>query len=150
MTLPRLMSEFFAEKFIKENARWILNQIEKFKKMGPIFKLKGNRNEYLECKDRARKIAEEKVKKFSKFYNANVRRIAIRNQSSRWGSCSKNGNLNFHYKIAILPDYLADYLVIHELCHLKEMNHSKKFWELVSQTVPNYKVLRKQLHSNKF
>lgn len=145
VTLPRFASEIFAEKFVRKNARWILDKIEKFKKSGPIFSLKGSRGDYLANKDKAFKIVQKSLKKFNAFYRFDVRRIAVRNTKSRWGSCSKNGNLNFNYKIAFLPEYLADYLVAHELCHLKEMNHSRRFWDLVAKTVPDYKSKRKEL-----
>jgi hypothetical protein len=63
----------------------------------------------------------------------------------RWGSCSKKGNLNFNYKIALLPQRHSDYVIVHELCHLREFNHSKKFWDLVEQAVPNHRALRTEL-----
>jgi len=71
--------------------------------------------------------------------------VKIRDQSSRWGSCSWKGNLNFSYKLVLLPEHLADYVVVHELCHLREMNHSPRFWALVSQTVPDYRAKRREL-----
>ncbi len=72
-------------------------------------------------------------------------RVTIRNQSSRWGSCSRKGNLSFNYRIALLPPELADYIIVHELCHLGEFNHSKKFWDLVEKTIPNWPQLRAEL-----
>ncbi|MFA6550833.1 MAG: M48 family metallopeptidase [Candidatus Gracilibacteria bacterium] len=149
VTIPRLMPEFFADRFVKNNSKWILDNLEKVRLKGPVFQLKGSRKEYLDDKVRARKVAEEKIAEFNKFYNFNVRRIAIRNTKSRWGSCSKKGNLNFNYKIAQLPEKLANYLVVHELCHLEQMNHSSKFWDLVNKTVPDYKVRRKELRNFK-
>jgi predicted metal-dependent hydrolase len=72
-------------------------------------------------------------------------RVAIRNQSSRWGSCSKKGNLNFNYRIALLSPELMDYVIVHELCHLKEFNHSQNFWNLVAREIPEYKKIRNEL-----
>lgn len=74
-------------------------------------------------------------------------RVAIRDQSSRWGSCSKKGNLNFNYRIAFLPEILMDYVIVHELCHLKEFNHAPAFWNLVAETFPEYKKLRTELRA---
>lgn len=71
--------------------------------------------------------------------------IKIRNQKTRWGSCSSKGNLNFNYKIVKLPYELAKYLVIHELCHLEYLDHSRNFWKLVETLEPNYKQLQKAL-----
>ena len=82
---------------------------------------------------------------FNKFYSYKWNRIFIKNQKTRWGSCSKRGNLNFNYRIALLPPEAADYIIVHELCHLKEFNHSRNFWKLVEQQIPNYKILHKAL-----
>lgn len=82
---------------------------------------------------------------FNSIYNFTYHRITIRNQSSRWGSCSRKGNLSFNYRLALLPPELADYIIVHELCHLGEFNHSKKFWDLVEKTIPNWRILRNNL-----
>jgi len=79
------------------------------------------------------------------FYNFKINHIAIKDQTSRWGSCSSKGNLNFNYKIIYLRPALADYLIVHELCHLGELNHSKRFWELVFKTSPDYVKINKEL-----
>ncbi len=73
------------------------------------------------------------------------RRGARGNQRTKWGSCSKKGNLNFNYKIALMPEKIADYIVVHELCHLKEFNHSRKFWNLVVKIIPDYLEIKKEL-----
>jgi predicted metal-dependent hydrolase len=109
---------------------------------------KGKRSEYLKYKEQARIIAHKKVEKYSKIYNFKYNKIAIRNQKTRWGSCSKSGNLNFSYKIAILPEHLVNYIIVHEVCHLGEFNHSQNFWDLVAQTIPDYVELRKELNIN--
>ena len=71
----------------------------------------------------------------------------MRNQRSRWGSCSRSGNLNFNYRIASLRPELQDYIVVHELCHLKEFNHKEGFWALVALTVPDWQTLRAELRA---
>jgi len=93
---------------------------------------------------RALEIARQRIAYFNAFYQFPVNKITVRNQKTRWGSCSKKGNLNFNYKIALLPQSLSDYIIVHELCHLKEFNHSKNFWNLVAKTIPNYKHIKKQ------
>ncbi len=102
------------------------------------------RKRYLEYKEKAIILAENRIEHYNKLYHFKVNRISIKNQKSRWGSCSKKGNLNFNYKIVLLPPELADYVIVHELCHLGEFNHSKKFWKLVSIAMPDYKEIKKK------
>jgi predicted metal-dependent hydrolase len=96
-------------------------------------------------KENARALVHARVQHFNTHYQVVVGRITIRNQKSRWGSCSARRNLNFNYKIVLLPKELQDYVIVHELCHLKEMNHSDRFWNLVAETIPTWETLRKQL-----
>lgn len=72
-------------------------------------------------------------------------KIFIKNSRTRWGSCSSKGNLNFNYRLSLLPAHLAHYVIVHELCHLREFNHSQRFWDLVALTVPEYKACREEL-----
>lgn len=111
---------------------------------------KSSRKNYLEHKEQARNLVTERLEHFKKIYVASsfvfkVGRVSIRNQKTRWGSCSKKGNLNFNYRIALLPEALADYIIVHELCHIGEFNHSRDFWNLVSVACPNYIEIRKEL-----
>ncbi len=78
-------------------------------------------------KEKFLKLAEERVEYFNGHYNFSYNLIRIKDQKSRWGSCSRKGNLNFNYRVFLLDEKLRDYIIVHELCHLKEMNHSKKF-----------------------
>jgi predicted metal-dependent hydrolase len=100
---------------------------------------------YLRYKEAARTLVIERLEHFNTFYNFHYKRIFIKNHKSRWGSCSKQGNLNFNYRIVFLPPKLADYLIVHELCHLGEFNHSPRFWKLVERTLPDWKKRRKEL-----
>ena len=103
------------------------------------------RHEYLTHKEEARVLVHAKLAQFNAHYKYPLKKVFIKNHKSRWGSCSSRGNLNFNYKIAFLPPELQEYLIVHELCHLGFFNHSKEFWALVAQTVPEYQMLRKKL-----
>lgn len=96
-------------------------------------------------KEQARRFVLNRIKYFNSFYNFKINKIFIKNQSTRWGSCSSLGNINFNYKIIYLRPALADYLIVHELCHLGELNHSKRFWDLVKKTIPDFVKINKEL-----
>lgn len=100
---------------------------------------------YLENKEYSRTVITERVTFFAGLYGVKVGKIAIRNQKSRWGSCSMKRNLNFNYKVAYLPKELRDFVIVHEICHLIEFNHSKKFWSHVAKIFPEYNKLAKIL-----
>jgi predicted metal-dependent hydrolase len=100
---------------------------------------------YLAHKEVARAFVHERLAYYNAVYNFEFNRVAIRNQKTCWGSCSEKGNLNFNYKLLFLPRHLADYVVVHELCHLAELNHSPAFWELVARACPEYKKHRREL-----
>lgn len=103
------------------------------------------RAHYLHYKERARECVTERVHHWNQHYHVQFGRISIRNQRSRWGSCSTKGNLNFNYRIVFLPERLIDYVVVHELCHLLEFNHSAQFWSHVERTMPDYVAHKKEL-----
>ena len=94
---------------------------------------------YLEHKEAARKLILERLEHFNQYYQLSWNRVAIRNQRRCWGSCSANKNLNFNYKILLLPPHVADYIIVHELCHLTHLHHRKEFWDLVAEQIPDYK-----------
>ncbi len=78
-------------------------------------------------------------------YDFSFRRVSIRSQKTRWGSCSTSGNISLNYRLLKYRKELIDYVIIHELCHLKQMNHSQQFWKLVEEIVPDYKMLKREL-----
>ncbi len=96
-------------------------------------------------RQKTKDLVFEKVALFSKRIGARYNSLTIRNARTRWGSCSRLGNLNFNWKLIILPEPVIDYVIIHELCHLKELNHSPTFWKLVEKYCPDYYEHRKWL-----
>ncbi len=148
VTAPRFVSSRTIEKFIVSKAQWILERIDYFTTFGYSHKAKDSKAEYLKYKEQARKLAHERIEHYNLIYRFKVNSISIRNQKTRWGSCSRKGNLNFNYKIVLIPQELSDYIIVHELCHLGQFNHLVKFWNLVAQTIPNHLALRKELKKN--
>lgn len=93
-------------------------------------------------------VIPDKVKYYAEIMGVTYGRITIRDQKTRWGSCSSKGNLNFNCLLMLMPDKVLDYVVVHELCHLKQMNHSKKFWKEVERYMPDYPNYKKWLNEN--
>ncbi|MFT5036973.1 MAG: putative metal-dependent hydrolase [Candidatus Azotimanducaceae bacterium] len=102
---------------------------------------------YVEHKESARAAIAERLEYWNMHYGHTYNRVAIRNQKTCWGSCTEKGNLNFSYKLIFLPPHLMDYIIVHELCHLKELNHGKQFWELVGVALPEYKSHIRELRA---
>lgn len=144
ITVPKHVLKGEYRNFVKNNTGWIKKNILPTSELSDSVP---NRIDYLEKKIQAKKLVKKSLERLNKHYGFEYDRITIRDQSSRWGSCSTNKTLSFNYRIVSLPEEIQDYIVVHELCHLAEMNHSFRFWNLVGQTIPNYKYLRKKLKS---
>jgi len=137
--------ETMIANLVKSKWQWIKKALVRFSALPSWQKKKYSRTDYLSHKEAVRVLVRQRLAYFNQFYHLSWKRIAIRDQKSRWGSCSRQGNLNFNYKIFFLPPELQDYIVVHELCHLQEMNHSSRFWALVAKALPDYNELRKRL-----
>ena len=96
----------------------------------------------------SKKIFSERTAYFAKRMGVTYNRITIREQKTRWGSCSSVGNLNYNWKLVLMPPGVLDYVVVHELAHRREMNHSAAFWKVVATWMPDYKKYRKWLRDN--
>lgn len=101
-----------------------------------------------ELADQAVEYIPKRVKYYAEKENFVYNKITIKNLVSRWGSCSTKGNLNFNCLLMLTPDYVMDYIVVHELCHLREMNHSEKFWAEVEKIIPDYQRAELWLKQN--
>lgn len=147
VTAPRGLDMGLVEKFILQKSKWVVDKLEYFKRLGNGIFIKKKRGGYLKYKQKAQSLVKERVLHFNQLYGFAFNKINIKKQKTRWGSCSQKGNLNFNYKIALLPQELADYIIVHELCHLGQLNHSKKFWQLVARAIPNFSKIRKELRA---
>lgn len=131
------------EKILKEKDPWIRKHMAAIQKRKSEYESQGVdhlSNEEIEAlADKALKVIPERVAYFAKIIGVNYGRITIRNQKTRWGSCSSKGNLNFNCLLMLTPPEVIDYVVVHELCHRKEMNHSKAFWAEVEKVLPGYR-----------
>lgn len=135
-------------RFIGEKADWIDRHLEKVRdieKKEPITK---QEVKYLVTK--AKRVIPPKVEHFAKIIGVDYGTITIRMQKSRWGSCSAKGNLNINCLLMKTPDEIIDYVVVHELCHRKEMNHSPRFWAEVEKILPDYKKRKSWLKANSY
>jgi len=144
-TIPRRFDLTLLDKFVQQKKDWILHKVQYFLNSPLRYVKPSSKKDYLLYKDEVKKLVESRLEYFNQFYNFKYDRITVRNQKSRWGSCSRKGNLNFNYKLHFLPPEIRDYIIVHELCHLGEFNHSPRFWKLVEKTTPQYKHLRKAL-----
>ncbi len=151
---PLFVSNIEIQRFVTEKSYWIEKTIEKVKakneqeKLNPVPKL--TEEEIRALADKALDVIPKRVEYYAKIIGVEYGRITIRKQVSRWGSCSAKGNLNFNCLLMLCPKEVLDYVVIHELCHLKEMNHTQKFWTLVNRFCPKYEQYKRWLkeHGN--
>lgn len=145
VTAPKRVSQVEIERVVQMRSAWILEVLEKMKKQPRPYSWLGTLAELKKYKSSALRLAQDRLSHFNKLYNFKIGDISIRNQRTRWGSCSTTGRICFSYKICLLPPHLADYIIVHELCHLGEMNHSPRFWALVAKALPEYGQLKREL-----
>lgn len=154
VTVPYRVSMKLAEKFVESKKEWIEGRVNFFSKkhedeegrgLSKRMTLAEREKDYENHKEEARRVIMGRAEELNKNYGFVYGSIGIRNQKTRFGSCSKKGNLNFNYNIALLPARLSDYVIVHELCHLSEFNHSQKFWSLVAKTIPDHLMIRDEL-----
>ncbi len=142
---PRAAAAGDIERILKEKEPWIRKHVELVKKERALYE--AQRAEPLTDKE-LRRLADKAVEYipgrteyFAKIIGVDYGRITIRRQRTRWGSCSSKGNLNFNCLLMLAPPEVIDYVIVHELCHRKELNHSKRFWSEVEKVLPDYRRL---------
>ena len=148
---PRRVSDGALQNFARQKEAWI---IEKYLMMEEKRKAESLQQDPDYVKDPALERAyrrqakarlEERAAYFASRMGVSYQRISVRAAKTRWGSCSAKGNLNFHWKLILMPPQVLDYVVVHELAHRKEMNHSPAFWAEVEKILPDYRERRKWL-----
>lgn len=146
---PLRVTDREIEAFVQKHLGWIeakWNKIEETKKQDALPSL--SMEEIKALADRAMQVIPERVKFYAPLVGVTYGSITIRNQRSRWGSCSSNGNLNFNCLLMLMPPEVIDSVVVHELCHRKEMNHSDRFYAEVLRVFPEYRTWNKWLKEN--
>lgn len=144
VTVPWFFGVRAIEEFIAKHSTWVRSKVEEAR--GRTI-LRIRRSDIPELKKQALVIAAELCAEYATHYGVSYKKIAVRAQKSRWGSCSERGNLSFNYKIALLEPRLAQYIVAHEICHIRQFDHSKAFWALVAEKFPDHRELREQLRN---
>lgn len=153
--VPRRASDRAVRQFVEEKKDWILEKYLLQKSRNERRQEAARDRDYekdpaLEARYRelARMVIGQRVSWFAAKMGVTYGRISIRAQKTRWGSCSSRGNLNFNWKLILMPPEILDYVVVHELAHRKQMNHSKLFWAEVEQILPDYETRRRWLREN--
>lgn len=147
---PRRMTRREIDVFLNEKRGWIEKHWGKVQERKEQVEGLGlfTMEEIHALADKALVVIPEKVRKYATIVGVTYGRITIRNQRSRWGSCSSKGNLNFNCLLMLFPDEVIDYVVVHELCHRKHMNHSAEFYAEVERVFPEYHRCQKWLKEN--
>ena len=151
---PRTATDRQIIRFAEEKANWLCRKYAEMQKRSREREsAEINKNQFDSVtvqyyRRHARKVLLEKTAYYAAQMGVSYGRIAVKEQKTRWGSCSSQGNLNFNWKLILMPEEILDYVVVHELAHLIEMNHSPRFWAEVARILPDYERRREWLKQN--
>jgi predicted metal-dependent hydrolase len=159
VTVPRWGSRKEAVAFVERERVWIENQRRRLLERrarardgcnlsrgftGPD----GQRLTVTQLVERAKRELVPRLNELAQIHNLTVSRVSVRNQRSRWGSCSPQGHICLNWRLIALPDWVRDYVLVHELMHLKRMDHTRRFWKLVGRAYPDYQLARRYLRDH--
>lgn len=145
---PQHCSKAVIENFILEKQDWIRRKQQELKRRRQEREERREKQvpwtetDYQKARELARTVFAQKTALYASLMGVSYGRISIRDQKTRWGSCSSKGNLNFNWRLILAPEEVLDYVVVHELAHRKEMNHSPGFWAIVEEVLPDYRRRR--------
>lgn len=144
---PERMPEMEIERFLGQRRYWIYKQTKHMLETSAD-KVYRSDEEIIKLRQQARVILTDRTDYYKAMVGVDYKRLRIGDQKTRWGSCSSKGTISYNWRLILMPEEIMDYVVVHELCHLREMNHSRKFWEYVSKIMPDYESKRKWLKEN--
>ena len=145
---PVRMSGAAIRQLLEEKSAWIEKHLAQIRRQNESAEPAFSPEQLRQLAEAARQDLPRRAARFAPLLGVSCGRITIRAQKSRWGSCSTRGNLNFNCLLMLCPEEVRDYVVVHELCHRKEMNHSRRFWQELARVLPEYEQQRQWLKSN--
>ena len=152
VTIPRWGSKREAAAFVDRERAWIEKELRRQQLRTENSELRTEnsevRTENTELLGRAKRELPERLLELAARHRLTVARVSIRNQKWRWGSCSRGGHICLNWRLVTMPPWVRDYVMIHELMHLKRMDHSPRFWKLVEQACPDFKTARRWLREH--
>ena len=141
---PQRLSQKLVLEFVESRTDWIRRHVKKAQGKNVIWAEKKFISQY---KNQTEGLVNEQCEYFSEVYGVKYKQVNVRSFRSQWGSCSREKKISFSYQLALLPPELQELVIVHEVCHLIELNHSKAFWSLVAKMVPDYLKRRKELRN---
>jgi predicted metal-dependent hydrolase len=148
---PKGTSDFTINKFLSKNKKWLENNIGKaIKNKSRSEEMDLSPEQIKEYKKQAKKVFKLRLDEISQKTEINYKKLKLSSAKKRWGSCSAKGNINVNWRLLLTEDSLIDYVLLHELTHIKHLNHSKRFWKFVEKHDPDYKKKRKRLQDYEF
>lgn len=145
---PYFTSDKWIEKLLLEKRSWIEKTLARLEEEKEHHIREFSLEEIKAYRKKAREQLVKKTAFYSRIMNVTYEKIFIKDQKTCWGSCSRQGNLNFNWRLILMPEEILDYVVVHELAHRKQLNHSPEFWKLVEKVLPDYKLRRQWLKKN--
>jgi predicted metal-dependent hydrolase len=142
VTIPRGGSRREADAFAQKHAAWVARQRSRLPRGGPAVE------EHRALRERAFQDLPPRLIELATQHNLSVSRVSVRNQRSRWGSCGRDGHICLNWRLVLMPPWVRDYVLIHELMHLKRMDHSPAYWSLVADAYSEYPAARQWLRTH--
>ena len=151
---PNRCSRAAAEEYVQKNREWIRRtqaQLQNRAREQKDYRERlpeWTKEDYQKHWELARQVLQRRAEYYARQMQVSYGRVAVKDQKTRWGSCSAKGNLNFNWRLILAPGEVLDYVVVHELAHRREMNHSVRFWNLVESVLPDYQQRKRWLKEN--